>query len=103
MTTWNYRVIEFMTDDGHPWQAIHEVFYRDGKPDAYSKTPAFVVSYEGDGESGMADCLDRMREALDKPVLRAADFWAPEDRPITQAEIDAGIMVKVNRLRKGGE
>lgn len=74
--TWNYRVIEFVcpvTDE--PWRAIHEVHYKDGKPTAYSEQPAAVTSCDDSGaQQQLGWVLDRMREALDKPVLVEADF-----------------------------
>lgn len=77
--SWNYRVIEFVDPDDSPWRAIHEVFYDDivnpGQPVRYSEYPAQVVSHDGGGNiANLAWVLDRMREALDKPVLVEADF-----------------------------
>ena len=34
---WNYRVIEFVTEDGEVWRSIHEVHYVDGVPKAPSQ------------------------------------------------------------------
>lgn len=70
---WNYRVIEFVDPSGEPWRAIFEVHYRDGLPVAYTEEPAVVLSDE-ENNDGLAWALDRMREALDKPVLVERDF-----------------------------
>jgi hypothetical protein len=69
--TWNYRVIETV-HDGQICRAIHEVHYENGKPVAYVENAAGVAWETDDGEPRRV--LDRMREALDKPVLRPADF-----------------------------
>ncbi len=70
---WNYRAIRFEHgEDSHI--AIHEVHYRDGRPVAYSETPAVVLwSVEEADWTGLA-ILDRMREALGKPVLLESEF-----------------------------
>lgn len=75
---WNYRVLEFAEPEtGEPWQAIHEVYYDDdGQPNGYAEDAAIVMSEEdGDGEPmGLAWVLQKMSEALQKPVLREIDF-----------------------------
>jgi hypothetical protein len=70
---WNYRAIRFEHgEDSHI--AIHEVHYQDGMPVAYSETPAVVLwSVEEPDGAGLA-ILDRMREALVKPVLLESEF-----------------------------
>lgn len=72
---WNYRAIRFEHgEDSHI--AIHEVHYQDGMPVAYSETPAVALwSVEEPDGTGLA-ILDRMREALVKPVLRESEFQA---------------------------
>lgn len=68
---WNYRVIEF-TEVGGVWRAIHEVHYDDGgAPVLYSQGPATIA---GETNAEMAQCLEWMRLALDKPALREIDF-----------------------------
>ena len=81
MSKWNYRVIEFMCPvDKEPWRAIHEVYYdEDGKPCLYTEKPAEVSSSEADGFD-LSVVLDRMRLALELPVLVERDFTAPEER-----------------------
>jgi hypothetical protein len=69
--TWNYRVIETV-HDGDVSRAIHEVHYDNGVPISYTENPAGVAWETDDDEPRRM--LDRMREALDKPVLREADF-----------------------------
>lgn len=74
--SWNYRVIEFVDPDGEPWRAIHEVHYDDaGKPSSYSEDAAIVMSSDGKGDvKELGWVLDRMREALEKPVMVERDF-----------------------------
>jgi hypothetical protein len=79
---WNYRVMEFIDSDGERYREIREVYYAvDGKPNAYSAVAATVMSNDVDGgedsqgrKLGLAWVLDRMREALDKPILKESDF-----------------------------
>lgn len=76
MSTWNYRVMEFCSPtEPLPWRAIHEVFYDEGgRPVGYTKDPAVVAWGPDDGDSAPQLTLERMREALAKPVLREQDF-----------------------------
>lgn len=80
--SWNYRVIEFVDEAGEPWRAIHEVHYDpEGNPNGYGEEPAAVTSTDDAGtNASLSWVLDRMREALDKPVLVERDFKraAPE-------------------------
>lgn len=84
---WNYRVIEFVDPaTEEPWRGIFECYYDDeGKPNGYREGPAEVVSYDPEGNEapgGLAWVLDKMREALSKPVLVEADFTrAPTGDP----------------------
>jgi hypothetical protein len=75
--TWNFRVMEFRDPDTEEvWQAIHEVHYDgSGKPIGYSTYPTGVVSHDDGGhQKALGWVLDRMREALDRPVLVESDF-----------------------------
>lgn len=76
MAHWNYRVIEYTDDDGEVIQSIHSVHYRDDVPEFYSEMPVEMWSCDGVGGDvcGLAWMLDKMREALEKPVLRLEDF-----------------------------
>lgn len=80
--SWNYRVIEFVDEQGYPWRAIHEVHYDDaGKPVSYTEDAASVISSDGAGiNAPLAWVLEKMREALDKPVLVETDFVASSGR-----------------------
>jgi hypothetical protein len=72
--TWNYRVIAF-EHDGETTHALHEVFYTDdGKPDVYTKYPARISWDAAGGNAEALLALERMREALAKPVLTPRDF-----------------------------
>lgn len=71
--TWNYRVLSF-THGEDAWCAIHEVYYDDDVPTAYSSSPA-VVLWDPNGEDGAGiRIVERMMEALGKPVLTEGDF-----------------------------
>jgi hypothetical protein len=72
--TWNYRVIAF-EHDGETTHALHEVFYTaDGRPDMYTKHPVGVIWDASEGNAAALVVLERMREALAKPVLTPRDF-----------------------------
>ncbi len=72
--TWNYRIIEFQTGD-ETHRAIHEVYYDDdGKPTGYADNPASVWWHVDEEEGAPNRILERMQEALAKPVLTEKDF-----------------------------
>ncbi len=76
--TWDYRVMSF-NDGEDAWQAIHEVQYLGDVPVMFSLGPVVVLwNSEEDGEAGRR-CVERMREALDKPVLTPSDFPQTSD------------------------
>lgn len=79
MKHWNYRVIEFAADGDEPaWRELREVYYDDaGNPSAYGAVAQVVWSVEEDSETPLS-LLERMREALGKPVLEARDFESEE-------------------------
>lgn len=72
--SWNYRVIEFVTEGGEIWRSIHEVHYVEGVPMAYSERPAPIMWEKDDGEDAALVTLEQMREALSRPVLGEIDF-----------------------------
>lgn len=83
--TWNYRVMQhdhetpIIGDDGKPVIEtsfdIHEVYYStDGNPVSYTSDP---IAVSGESIDGLGWVLDRMREAVAKPVLTEADFPGP--------------------------
>ena len=78
-SSWNYRVIEFTHESGEIYRVIHEVFYANDVPTAYSHA-AVAWEVEEGNESPIRQ-LDRMREALAKPVLKATDFGPVEKDP----------------------
>lgn len=80
--SWNYRVIQDDDASGEPCHAIHEVYYdNDGTLIGYSAVPTPVVAFDGDGAKPLSWVLDRMREALAKPVLTPLDFEADNGTP----------------------
>lgn len=70
---WNCRVIEFPSDE-ETWCAIHEVYYEHGTPVAYSSSPASPGWTTDDGPDAGLDRLEKFKEALRKPILKASDF-----------------------------
>lgn len=71
--TWNYRVISFRHGE-EAWCAIHEVYYDDGVPTGHTVEPAVAMWDLEEGDDAGARTLERMREALAKPVLTESDF-----------------------------
>lgn len=71
--TWNYRVIQTNhAETGITTFGIHEVFYgADGSARAFTSKEVGVVA---DTVDEIGQVLDRMREALAKPVLTPTDF-----------------------------
>jgi hypothetical protein len=73
-SSWNYRVMEFAYEDGGTFRAIHEVYYSNGVPNGYAQDPAAILWGADEGDEGALLVLQRMREALAKPVLSEKDF-----------------------------
>jgi antitoxin MazE len=74
---WNYRVFEFVEEDGSVYQEIRTVYYTDDKPTSYAATPAVMGWNVIPGESALAAALREVSKfiaALAKPVLRESDF-----------------------------
>jgi hypothetical protein len=69
--SWNHRVLDMTAEnDGEPLFAIREVFYdADEVPTSHGEP--FVMS---ETTEGLAETLDRMKEALEEPVLKPEDF-----------------------------
>lgn len=73
---WNYRVMRHPPKDGEEeWYAIHEVFYSSSdvedrtvpvRETSYTVNPVGVIA---NSLEGLRWCLQKMLEALDKPVL----------------------------------
>lgn len=75
--TWNYRVIE-LRENGETWRGFHEVYYTDGVPHSYTERPVAVAWLIEEGESdGGQMMMQRLQEALSKPVLTPVDFRQP--------------------------
>jgi hypothetical protein len=70
---WNFRVMEFSHGD-ETWRAIHEVHYEHNVPVSYSENAAIVMWAPEEGETAGLAVVERMREAMGKPVLRESDF-----------------------------
>lgn len=68
---WNHRVVDLTAEnEGDPLFAIREVHYEDnGMPTGHGEP--FVMS---ETMEGLAETLDRMKEALMEPVLKPEDF-----------------------------
>ena len=74
--TWNYRVVRRPRGDGSTGEsflAIREAHYGEDKerPESITQEPTIVT---GDTPEELTAELDRVREALSKPVLEYDDF-----------------------------
>jgi len=69
--SWNYRVLRHDTEVGDVY-AIHVVYYDDGEPTDCS-TERVTCGYYDDFRGIGAD-LEKLQEALEKPVLNYDDF-----------------------------
>lgn len=79
-SSWNYRVIECKAPDGEHYRAFHEVHYKHGVPVSYSENSAVISWAVSEGDEAPMRALERMREALGKPVLTDEDFPSlPDD------------------------
>jgi hypothetical protein len=68
----NYRVVEFADADGDRSLNILEIHYDDkGKPNRCTVNKVAVVS---ETIEGMHRELNRMRDDLDKPIMKESDF-----------------------------
>lgn len=83
MKSWNYRIVEFDGGHGEPaWRELREVFYDDaGQPIAYGGVGQVAWDAEEDSQVPYS-ILERMRSALDKPILYARDF-NPDPEPLS--------------------
>lgn len=83
MKNWNYRIVEFDAGQDEPaWRELREVFYDDaGQPCAYGGVGQVTWDAEEDSQVPYA-ILERMRSALDKPLLYARDF-NPVEEPLS--------------------
>jgi hypothetical protein len=78
--TWNYRVIEHLDEKGYKWWGIHEVYYdEEGNLMGYIEDKNAMMFFDegddiGNCQESFSWTLDRMREALNKPVLLEEDF-----------------------------
>jgi hypothetical protein len=86
---WNYRVMRHSSKDettgeDEIWVGLHEVYYRDDDVDdltvnvdetSYTKKPVRIISED---VAGLRWVLERMLEALDKPILDYRDSLEEE-------------------------
>lgn len=93
MKHWNYRVIEFAADGDEPARReLREVYYDEaGQPHAYGVAAQVMWDDEEDPATPYS-ILERMREALSKPVLDARDF-EPEEHPSSKMERESFLIV----------
>jgi len=68
---WNHRVVDMTSEnEGDPLVELREVFYdRDGIPVGHGELSIMSETMEG-----LREVVDRMKEALDQPVLTPEDF-----------------------------
>lgn len=77
--SWNYRLITHKDErQGYGWIGLHEVYYEDGKPSAYTSD---AIGFRGDiedGPEGVIEALEMaLRDAKKAPPLDESDF--PEE------------------------
>lgn len=68
--SWNYRVLNY-DDNGELYYKIHEVYYENEIPNAYSTNPATI---EGDSLEELSIVFNQMILSLNKPILSKKDF-----------------------------
>lgn len=69
--SWNYRVIKDKDQHNHEFFAIHEVYYKDGKPTSCTENPIKLI---GDSIKDLKQDLKLIEEAFSKPVLEMSLF-----------------------------
>lgn len=72
--SWNYRVIATQ-HNGETCLAIHEVYYHEHKPCGLTEQPVYIG---GNTIKDLRWTLNRMKEALKKPVLWGGDKFPQE-------------------------
>lgn len=70
-STWNHRVVHNDTDPRYEWYSIHEVYYAGDRIIGYTEDPVGVV---GDNIDQLFSELNRMKDALSRPVLRLTEL-----------------------------
>ena len=81
--TWNLRVIATMEPmiGGEPEVnfALHEVYYdKNGNPNALTKNP---IRVSGESLEAIEWYIDKMKDALKKPILWGDEKWPQEYKP----------------------
>lgn len=81
MNHWNYRVVRRECDNEEEEFSIRSAYYKDGnsghsKPDLIGTGPTFPF---GMSMKELESDLERMRDALHKPVLEESDFYKEGD------------------------
>ena len=63
---WNHRVVKKITETGHAFFGIHEVFYEKGNAYMCTDDPVAIISEE---PKELRQTLRWMKKALRKPIL----------------------------------
>ena len=72
--SWNHRVIDVTAEnEGDPLFELREVYYIDGVPVGHGEPSVMSETMEG-----LVKVIDRMKEALEQPVLKPEDFRGEE-------------------------
>jgi YD repeat-containing protein len=70
--SWNHRVVSYTDAEGTTHFGIHEVYYDEsGRPTMYTES---AMSPYGESLEELRIDLERMRAALEEPVLTDDDF-----------------------------
>lgn len=68
--SWNHRVVDMTAEnDGEPLFELREVYYTYGEPIGHGEPSVMSETMEG-----LIEVIDRMKKALDQPVLKPEDF-----------------------------
>lgn len=82
---WNYRIlahapseIQVKQGDTEPYLQMHEVYYKEGKPNSYTEEPITIGS---ETRKGIKWSLKQMKRALKKPILWHGDKFPQKYKP----------------------
>lgn len=95
--SWNYRVLRHL--DGS--LALHEVYYRKGKPVSFTLNP---VCFGIDGDEGLQGLIASLemalRDARERPILDVASFKPVRDRKaLKRSAVRAAKRCRAKRSR----
>ncbi len=76
--SWNYRILAHKSNNDDMYLQIHEVYYNENNiPIAYTKNP---ISIGGTDIDEILWVIDKIRDAVNKPILLAGEKFPNEYR-----------------------